>query len=355
MADTAGKAEGKVKNLLKLTEIGNELNSTLDLDALLKKIMNSAQEICEAEASSVLLLDEKSNELYFKVALGEKTSGLTNLRVPVGVGVAGWVAENRKPLSIPGDGDENKIFKEADTKTGFKTKSILCVPVILDSQLTGVLQVLNKKESEKFSEDDLEYLNTMSNQAAIAIRNSRLIHDLRNFFVNTIELLMMSITSLNYAGSKEHLVRVAEISTQMASQLLLSRKEYENIYYASLIHDIGILAASDSDWMSEEMYVHAKRGADLIGNINMFSDLVPLIRYHHEYFDGSGYYHLRGEDIPFGARIISLAEGWQDYKELCEAKMDFDPEKDLKAFLKSSEHKFDPEMVKVLKKIIRET
>lgn len=349
------KIEDQIIALNKLTEIGNELNSTLDLDTLLKKIMNSAQSICDAEASSVLLLDEKTNELYFKVALGEKTSGLTNLRVPVGVGVAGWVAEKKNPLSIPGDGDQEKIFKVADSKTGFKTKSILCVPVMLDGKLTGVLQVLNKKGSERFSDDDLYYLDTVSNQAAIAIRNSTMVQDLRNFFVNTIELLMMSITALNTSNSKDHLARVAEIATTMASRLGISGKEYENIYYAALIHDIGKLAASETDWMSEEKYIHAKRGADLISNINIFKDMTPLIKYHHEYFDGTGYFHLTGNDIPMGAKIISLAESWEDYRELCEAKMNFDLERDFKEFLKIGEGKFDPEMAKTLKDILKES
>ncbi|MBP7653738.1 PP2C family protein-serine/threonine phosphatase, partial [Candidatus Dependentiae bacterium] len=158
-----------------IKRIGIILNSSFDLTELLSTIMNLSSDIMDAEASSLMLLDEKTNELVFSVTTGATTSKLKEIRVPVGQGIAGWVAANDKPLLVDDVSKDPRFFKKADEKSSFKTKSILCVPLKVKNKIIGVLQVLNKRNGRIFNNEDLTLFSVMAHMAALAIENARLI------------------------------------------------------------------------------------------------------------------------------------------------------------------------------------
>lgn len=155
------------------------INSTLDLKGLLKVLMQQAEAVLEAEASSVMLLDEARQELVFEVATGEAGEKLQKIRVPVGQGIAGYVARTRQAVLVEDAQNDPRLYKKADKESGFVTRSMVCVPVIAKEKLIGVMQVINAKEKTAFEPPDVELLQALANQAAVAIENARLYEELK--------------------------------------------------------------------------------------------------------------------------------------------------------------------------------
>ncbi len=165
--------EKQVGNLSKLVEINGIINSTLNINRLLSIIMEMIKDIMETEASSLLLYDEKDNELVFKVALGEAGEELREkYRVNIGQGIAGWVARERKSLRVNDVYSDDRFESMYDKNTGFVTKSILCSPLLFKGKLLGVIQAINPLRSEGFDDDDVNLFRVFSNQAALAVQNA---------------------------------------------------------------------------------------------------------------------------------------------------------------------------------------
>lgn len=133
----------------------------------------------EAETGSLLLLDEKTNELVFDIALGEAGKELKTIRLKMGEGIAGWVAKENTPLIVNDPSNDPRWTKKGDQKTKFVTRSILCVPMSYQDKLMGVVQAINRKGETGFSEDDQALLEAFAAQTAVAIQNARLFSSVR--------------------------------------------------------------------------------------------------------------------------------------------------------------------------------
>ncbi len=164
----------KEKELSFFIEIGKALTSTLDLKKVLSIIMEKAQKLVSSEAWSLLLVDEITNELVFKMAKGERSDKVKKFRLKMGEGIAGWVAKGGAPLIVPDVSKDTRFFKGVDKATKFKTKSILCVPIINNNKTIGVLEMINKKDGNSFDEKELNLLLKLVDQAAIAIERAGL-------------------------------------------------------------------------------------------------------------------------------------------------------------------------------------
>ncbi len=157
-----------------LVEVSGLINSITDYGELLRAILDVARRVFRAEAASLFLMEEGSGDLVLAIATrGENGFVEPKLSVPRGRGIAGWVLEHGQPLVIPDAYQDERFFKEADQKTGFRTRSILCVPLKRDAELIGVLQILNPCEKEGFDEGDLDGFCAYANLTATAIEKLR--------------------------------------------------------------------------------------------------------------------------------------------------------------------------------------
>ena len=165
----------KIDDLARLIRVSQIINSTLDLDNLLNTIMEIAKEVMRAEASSLMLLDERKQELVFKVALGEKGKEVKEkLRLKVGEGIAGWVAEHNEPVVVKNVEKDPRHFRKADVMTGFKTRSLICVPMKANDEIIGVIEAMNPVNKAWFEDSDVDIFTAFANQAAVAIENAKL-------------------------------------------------------------------------------------------------------------------------------------------------------------------------------------
>jgi diguanylate cyclase (GGDEF)-like protein len=154
-----------------LTDIVKTANSILEPKKVIELIMGKIQQLIPCEAWSMLMVDEEKQELTFEMALGEKGKDLANVRVKIGEGVAGWVAQTGKPTIVNDAAKDPRFARRFDTQTHFQTRNILCAPLISRGRTIGVVQVINRVGG-KFSQADLDLLLTLVEPCAIAIENA---------------------------------------------------------------------------------------------------------------------------------------------------------------------------------------
>ncbi|MDD2706381.1 MAG: SpoIIE family protein phosphatase [Verrucomicrobiae bacterium] len=157
-----------------LLRVSCVINSIHDYRQLLTSLLEITKEFMNCEAGSIMLYDESANDLVWHVALGEKADALKKLvRLKMGQGVAGWVAQEQKSALVADVASDSRFFRGADTKTGFQTRSIVCVPLLVGQKLVGVLQALNPRHKNHFDELDLEVFEAYGALAATAIEKTR--------------------------------------------------------------------------------------------------------------------------------------------------------------------------------------
>jgi signal transduction histidine kinase/putative methionine-R-sulfoxide reductase with GAF domain len=168
------ESERRTRQLTSLNEVARSLTSTLELDPLLNQILQSAVEILNCEAGSLLLVDAQTDELVFEVAVGPVAANLVGKRLAPGTGLVGRAVDGRQPI-IANDVRRTKEWLEkTDEQTGFTTNDMLVVPMQVKDQVTGVIEVINRKDSLPFTPDDQELLSAFTSQAAVALENARL-------------------------------------------------------------------------------------------------------------------------------------------------------------------------------------
>lgn len=168
-----------------LVETSVRLNSLLNLPELLNAIMASATELLDAETSSLMMLDEATNEFTFEVATGESGEEVKQLRVPADQGIAGWVLRHNQPAVIDDVRNDPRFYGQIDQSSGFQTRSMLAVPLRIRDQTIGVVEVINKQGGQAFSERDRELAAALAAQAAVAIDNARLYQKLADALVES--------------------------------------------------------------------------------------------------------------------------------------------------------------------------
>ncbi len=172
--DELSYLRSKVADLSSLIEISIIINSTLDLDRLVALVMEKAQAVMNSEASSVLLVNEETNMLECEVALGEVGHEVKKIQLQMGEGIAGWVAQHGEPQIIPDVAADARFAAKIDDSTGFQTRSILAVPLIVQDRVIGVAEVINRNDGKAYNDDDLALFSTFCRQVAMAIENARM-------------------------------------------------------------------------------------------------------------------------------------------------------------------------------------
>ena len=214
------EAKRVANQLTTLSDVSMAISSTLDLDVALERVMNRAVQILNAEAGSLLLADPQGTHLTFEVVLGPTGEELLGVKTPIGKGIVGTVAQTGQPLiinDVAADPRWNVAFDEA---TEFKTKDLLCVPMISHNRVVGVIEVINKQDGTVFTEDESNLLMSFGAQAAIAIENAQRFTRTDQALAERVqELQMLQMFDLELQTSLE-LKRVLDIALTHAMDAL---------------------------------------------------------------------------------------------------------------------------------------
>ncbi len=196
-----------------LNELSRSVVQVLDLDQVLTRIVNEATRMLNVETGSVLLLDETSEVLTFATSVSEGKRINISTRLRRDQGIAGWVVSTGQPACVGDVTQDPRWYGEVET--GFMTRSLLCVPLSLDGQALGALQVLNKKSPHGFNDDDIARLSAFATWATIAIQNARLFQEANQ----ARQLSALNEVALTL-GSTLNLDTILEVGLQRAVELL---------------------------------------------------------------------------------------------------------------------------------------
>ena len=174
--------------LISLVESGQLIHSSLDSQEVFSMIMENTNRVAGSEASTLFLLDDETGELVFSTPTGPMAEQLANVRIKKGQGIAGWVVESGEPALVPDVSKDPRFYTGIDDSTGFQTKSILCVPLLLNDKPIGVIEAINKKDGTSFTEKDAIILSAFAEQTALAIENARLHGALEKQLKETVRL-----------------------------------------------------------------------------------------------------------------------------------------------------------------------
>ena len=309
----------KIKRLETLIDTSMVFSGILDIDDLLDTVMQKAEEVMEAEASSVFRIDDKTKDLYFITARGEKGKEAKEIRVPMGKGIVGWVAEHGKPLLVPDVRKDRRWFRGVDEKTKWVTRSILAVPLIAKGKVIGVAEVLNKKGNRQFDKGDLELFAALGNQIAIAVENASLYSDLDKLFLSSIRAIVEAVDAKD-PYTRGHSGRVVDYALVIGYAITKDKDKLKEIEISAILHDVGKIGIPDKILgkpgrltRREEKYMqrHPEFSAAIVEPIEMLKKHTRNILHHHEWYDGSGYPSgLKGRKIPMIARLICIADAF---------------------------------------------
>jgi signal transduction histidine kinase len=188
--------EERLESYRRLLIISQVLTSTLDLFTLLDLIVNAARDLTRCEATSILLLDNKTGELYFEAVTGSKSEEIKRIAVPLD-SLAGWVVREGRPQIINDVTRDRRFFAKVGESTGVLTRSLIAVPLKVKEKTIGVLEALNRVDDTPFLDEDIELMTTLGAQAAVAITNARLFQqsDLISEMVHELRTPLTSIVA----------------------------------------------------------------------------------------------------------------------------------------------------------------
>lgn len=235
----------------KLINIGIALSTERNLISLLNIIVRELKSVVSADRATLYLIDKENNELLFHIP-GEES--LKEVRLPLNrKSIAGYVAISNEKLKIDdvyelGENFPYRFNKEIDNKTGYRTKSMLTLPMIDHKNDTiGVIQLINKivnNEIVPFDGDDENLLYSIAAQAAVSIENTKLYNDIEIFFTSFLRALASAIEARDPV-TKGHSRRVAMYSEAIAKSMKFSDSEIKEIVYSAWLHDVGKIGVKE--------------------------------------------------------------------------------------------------------------
>lgn len=293
--------EKMVERLKRINEVGRVLSSIIETEELMKLIIRMTSELLKVEKGSIYL--KKSNDTRL------------TLQYQRGMGV-----ENNPDISL----DFHPLYKQILTEgtNVFLTKnkdnasmSAIGVPLKVKGQIIGGM--LLEKLDTHFSEDELELLSTLANQAMVAIENAWLYESVKSNYFGTIQALVNALEA-NDKYTRGHSERVKFLSTELGKKLGLNYKDIEVLNHAAILHDIGKIGV-DSAILNKPgkltsaeyslIKAHPLIGDEILGPIGTLDGVRTTIVQHHEKYDGTGYpYGIAGEEISLKARILSVVD-----------------------------------------------
>ncbi|MDO9108945.1 MAG: HD domain-containing protein, partial [Coriobacteriia bacterium] len=314
LRDRSESLTKKVLELATLYEMSRALGSTLEMETLLESVLDSALRIFSVDSGYVTLRDCETGDLAIRAWRG----GAETVRDDDALrsSMSEWVIREGRPLIFnpPRDAREARI----DEVTG--ASAALCVPLISAEGTLGAITVGSHDQTFRFTSDDVRLLSTIANHVTIAVGNIELFSSLQDAYLSTVRSLAAAVDAKD-PYTRGHSERVATFAVQIAEEMELSHEQRIALEMAAYLHDIGKIGVREeillkpgslTDAEMGEMRHHPLIGANILKPVGFPWPITPVVRHHHEAWDGSGYpAGLKGEEIPLLARILTVADAYE--------------------------------------------
>ncbi|MFM8875806.1 MAG: HD-GYP domain-containing protein [Anaerolineae bacterium] len=343
------------KQLAALTVVGSAINSSLDRNDVLNKVLDELIVIMKAEKGFLMLKDEKG-DFHVEIARNAQKRNLTENDFLISKSIVRRVLENGEAV-LTSNAQEDSRFKQQASVAAFQLLSILCAPLKVKDELIGVIYVDNRAQSGIFSKDDLELISAFANQAAVAIDNAATYQATLEGWVRALDL--------RDKETEGHTKRVTQLTEILARKMDVDGDSLVHIQRGALLHDIGKMAIPDGILLKpaaltpEERAIiqkHPVYAFEMLNPIHFLHPALDIPYCHHEKWDGSGYPRgLKGEDIPLAARIFAVVDVWDALVSDRPYRKGLDPI-DVKQKIREDAGKhFDPHVVDAFLKLDGQT
>lgn len=346
----------KVLELATLYEMSRALGSTLDMEELLGSVLESALRIFDVDTGYVVLRERETGELGIRALRGAEPAGD---RDAVGSSMSEWVVREGRPLIFNPDAATQR--GQVDSVTG--ARAALCVPLISPEGTIGSITIGSSRGDYRFSSDDVRLLSTIANHVTIAVGNIELFSSLQEAYLATVKSLAAAVDAKD-TYTRGHSDRVATYATLTAERMGLSHEQRIALEMAAYLHDIGKIGVPGDillkpgrldDAEMAQMRHHPLIGANILKPVAFPWAITPVVRHHHEAFDGSGYpAGLKGEEIPLLARILTVADSFEAMTADRPYRKGRSVQEAVDELRRCSGGQFDPRIVEVFIETIRE-
>lgn len=313
LRDRSESLTKKVLELATLYEMSRALGSTLDMEELLESVLDSALRIFDLDLGYIVLRDSDSGSLSVRATKG--VSGVTSdgaLRSSM----SEWVVREGRPLVF--NPDSGSSDEQAGHVSG--AMAALCVPLVSGGETIGSITVGSSDPLYRFTSDDVRLLSTIANHVTIAVGNIELFSSLQEAYLATVRSLAAAVDAKD-SYTRGHSDHVASYAMRIAERLELAHEQRIALEMAAYLHDIGKIGVPESILLKPgdldpaemtQMRHHPLIGANILKPVAFPWEIAPVVRHHHECWDGSGYpAGLEGEEIPLLARILSVADSYE--------------------------------------------
>jgi len=309
----------KAQELLGLFEVAQVISEISHLNTALAQIVERVGAILNVEKCWFMFPDESGKQLTaHSAAVGAVEEQLSSLRSPPDAGtVSAHVFKTSKPFYS--NEAESEPAVQVEFKGIFKLRNVMAVPLRGREQTLGVFFAANKRDGGIFVGNDVRLFRTLASEATVVIQNAHLYEHLRRGFFSIVQVVS-ELVDARERYAQGHSERVSAYASRIAGQLGLAAEEAESVTVAGLLHDIGKSGIAEAillkrGRLSNPEYrglrEHSVLGERILRKVEMPWNILPLIRHHHEWFNGSGYPDgLAGKAIPLGARILAVAEAF---------------------------------------------
>lgn len=367
-ADLFDQSQEQVRKLTTLRDIDSAIASSTDLHVTLNILMDHTVRHLKVDAVDLLLFHPELQSLTYLCSDGFRTTSPTRPVVRIGEGLPGQVVMQGRIEYIPDLQSLDEARRDPFLmREGFV--SYIGVPLIVKGQIKGLFEIFHRSPLSP-NEEWMQFMQTLTGQAAIAIDNSQLFDNLqrsnqeiRQAYDTTLEGWARAL-ELRDRETEGHTRRVTRLTMDLARYMDIDEDDLVNIYRGVLLHDIGKMGVpdhilrktgslTDDEWV--EMRKHPQYAFDLLGPIPYLRPALDIPYCHHEHWDGSGYPRaLKGEQIPLAARIFSIVDIW-DALLSDRPYRDAWPKDKVKAYIKEiSGTILDPKVVEAFMKMMSE-
>ena len=315
--------QNRRKELDALNQFTRELITTDDPEYVLNQVVKHALEIVHVTFARIFVIDDEKSIICKAGYPVETLEFDLNIGEPVNHNVRSFYRQalrKNKPIIIDRD-DAGLTAQQKETLLMDHIYSICICPLRVGNEDIGILELGERRNSSRESLDTrkVRVIETIADQAASALHRVNLHEQLEESFVQTVLALANALDARDHYTS-DHGEKLTKIAKQVAIELECSEKEIDAIHWAMQLHDIGKIGIPDNilrkpgplnqdEW--DLMKRHPEIGASIVEPVKIMQNVAPLIRHHHEKYDGTGYPEgLKQEEIPIGARILSLVDAY---------------------------------------------
>lgn len=307
--------QNQLHELAILAEAATLLRAAHNVEEMYAVLLNHAVKVGRADAGMLCMVDRERGEIVACAAHALPQTFLGR-RHPIGEGLVSWVIQNNAPASSENlEGDPRIVLREA--VQGLRAG--LLVPLrTTGGEVVGTL-LLGRRTRDPFEATEERILQAVAEMGANALQRAELYEELENAYLQAVVALSKAIDARDSATG-HHSNRIAILAAAVAEALGCTREETETILWGAALHDIGKISIPDAILhktgpLTEEEWTLIRRhpaiGSEIVAPLRRLNKVLPMIRYHQEHWDGTGYPEgLRGEEIPLGARILAVVDAY---------------------------------------------